>query len=204
MATKRNLRSRNKRRVTKKRRVHRRTKKHISKRRSRYSRRGYQRGGKLCKRDTEKVRKALQKRVFENKDKLSEAEIENFLDSVQRQAGVLSRKDLYKHLLNTIRDMPTKENLMDWINDSVSFEEYTAVSNDEYSDSDNQYSSDVSTDFSKSDDIESESESESDKKWFPNSCSYQNLGYPKVLRPGSSIFHFPNRLHDKKSKKSKS
>ena len=101
MATKRNLRSRNKRRVTKKRLVHRRTKKHIKKN---GSKRVFQRGGNFNPEQTEKLKAAIDQMKFRDGTQPNDEEKAEYLAQLQRNSQMDSNIFLFNNLVSSIND----------------------------------------------------------------------------------------------------
>ncbi len=114
MATKRNLRSRYKRKTAKKHRVHKRTKKYLKKnmsKRRRYSRRVYQKGGLFNDSETAQLREELKRIGFTDDN-----EINNIVTDMGRMSQQFSGND-FGQLLYQMNGINSPEEFKEWIKD---------------------------------------------------------------------------------------
>lgn len=140
MATKRNLRSRHKRKTAKKHRVHKRTKKYLkknmSKRRRRYSKRVYQKGGLFNSTETARLTTELKRIGFTD-----ENEINNIIADMGKASQQFSKPQDFEELLNqmsTFNNGDTEE-FKEWVKDIVPmFEGRVETDTEDNSDSDNE------------------------------------------------------------------
>lgn len=121
MATKRNLRSRHKRKTAKKHRVHRRTKKYLKKnmsKRRRYSKRVYQKGGLFNDSETAQLTTELKRIGFTDNN-----EINNMITDMGKMSQQFSGND-FGQLLYQMNSIDSPEEFKEWIKDiQPSFEE---------------------------------------------------------------------------------
>lgn len=120
MATKRNLRSRHKRhiskkrRITKKRPVNRRTKKYLkknmSKKRRRNSKKVYQKGGLFNDNESEKLKTKLKDIGFTDDN-----EIDNILTGMQKMSQQHTTPENFEELLNQMNAFHDKEEFKEWL-----------------------------------------------------------------------------------------
>lgn len=114
MATKRNLRSRHKRKTAKKHRVHKRTKKYLKKnmsKRRRYSKRVYQKGGLFNDSETAQLREELKRIGFTDDN-----EINNIITDMGRMSQQFSG-NYFQQLLHQIKNINSPEQFKKWIAD---------------------------------------------------------------------------------------
>ncbi len=116
MATKRNLRSRHKRKTAKKHRVHRKTKKYLKKnmsKRRRYSKRVYQKGGLFNDSETAQLREELKRIGFTDVN-----EINNIIIGMGKMSQQHSKPRDFKELLHQMNSFHNgdTENFKKWLN----------------------------------------------------------------------------------------
>ena len=117
MATKRNLRSKHKRKTAKKHRVQRRTKKYLkknmSKRRRRYSKRVYQKGGLFNDTESAQLKEELKRIGFTDNN-----EINNIIIGMGKMSQQHSKPQDFKELLHQMNSFHNgdTENFKEWLN----------------------------------------------------------------------------------------
>ena len=124
MATKRNLRSRNKRRVTKKRLVHRRTKKVFKKN---GSKRVFQRGGNFNPEQTEKLKAAIDQMKFRDGTQPTDEEKAAYLAQLQRNSQMDSNIFLFNLLLSSINAFDNRPRFIQNMDNIANLEENNAT-----------------------------------------------------------------------------